>query len=363
MAKYLALFVCLALLVSCSRHPTSSTSHPPSVIIVTNPPTLTSDEAMPALQMITPENASTIQLLRTLQIPEYTRGRVSQCNTAFNPDGTLVLGVCGRNPVAVWDVQSGQLRYTFGPFGVQMVTCTFSPDGKTIACGGFDNKVTFWNSEDGTMLREFAEISGPVWDIAYSPDGNSLATCGMGEGVRLWDIASGDVLWGAGYGNGCLSLAFNSGGGQIAYGSLQGIIEVLDATSGGNIATLADGGEHVGDIAFSHNGQWLVAGRDDDLTYVWQVIDPTAPYGYNPLDPLRGHYHYVNGVAFNPDDSLFLSSSHDSTTHIVDVKSMTVVKIIGGHSDVVLRSCFDPTGKLIATISWDGTVMLWGVRE
>ncbi len=121
MAKYLALLAYLVLLVSCIDHPASSTSRPPSVIVVTNPPTLTVDEVMPMLKTITPENASTIQLLRTLQIPGYTRGRVSQCNTAFSPDGALVLGVCGKNPVAVWDVQSGQLRYTFGPSGVQLV--------------------------------------------------------------------------------------------------------------------------------------------------------------------------------------------------------------------------------------------------
>jgi len=40
-----------------------------------------------------------------------------------------------------------------------------------------------------------------------------------------------------------------------------------------------------------------------------------------------------------------------------------VVKIIGGHSNVVIRSCIDPTGDLIATISWDDTVKPWGIRQ
>lgn len=362
MTKAFWFFLCVLLLVSCSRQPSPTSSNLPAVIIVTNPPTLTAEEAMPDLQTITPQNASMIQLLRTLRIPDYVRGRVSQCNTVFSPDGTLLLGVCGKNPVAIWDVQSGQLRYTLYPPGVQIVTCAFSPDGKTIACGGFDSKITLWNSADGSMQREFATISGPVWDLAFSPDGLSLASCGLDEGVRLWDMESADVIWGTGYGNGCLSLSFSKDGNQIAYGSLQGIIEVLDASSGGNIATLSDSGEHVGDIAFSGDGRWLVAGRDDDLTYIWQITDPSAPYGYTAMKPLQGHYHYVNGVSFNAESSLLITSSHDTTTHIIDTSSMMVVKVIGGHSDVVLRSCFDPTGKLIATISWDGTVKLWGIR-
>jgi WD40 repeat protein len=363
MRKFVLLGAMLVLMVSCLGLPESSSYTGPAVIIATNAATLTADETMPPLQVITPENAFYVHLLRTLEIPDYVRGEVSQCNAAFSPDGSLVLGVCGKNPVAVWDVQSGQLRYTLYPAGVQVVSCTFSPDGSLIACGGFDRKVTLWNAEDGSLAKEFETIYGPVWEIAFSPDGKTLTSCGIRDSVRFWDTVSGEQTGIASSLHDCLSLAWHPDGQVLTFSSLDGSIELIEATSGADLGEICTPGDHIGDIAFNNSGTMLIAGRDDDLTYVWNVTDPTAAYGYSSLDPLYGHYHFVNGVAFSPDDALFISSSHDNTTHIVNAESLETLKILGGHYGVILRSTFNDQGTLIATIGWDGTVRLWGIGE
>jgi WD40 repeat protein len=363
MKKFVFLGILLALMVSCLGLPDSSSYTGPAVIVATNAATLTADEVMPPLQVITPENAFYVHLLRTLEIPGYARGAVSQCNAAFSPDGTLVLGVCGKNPVAVWDVASGQLHYTLYPADVQVVSCAFSPDGSLIACGGFDRIVTLWNAADGTLVREFDPIQGAVWEIAFSPDGKTLASCGIRDSVRFWDVESGEQTGIASSLHDCLSLAWHPDGAVLAFSSLDGSIEVIEAISGAELGEICPPGDHIGDIAFNNNGTMLIAGRDDDLTYVWNVVDPTAAYGYSALDPLHGHYHFVNGVAFSPNDALFISSSHDSTTHIVNAATLETLKVIGGHYGVILRGTFNEQGTLIATIGWDGTVRLWGIGE
>ena len=116
-------------------------------------PTGTFSDLPPELQPISAMNAEQVQLLRTMKIPGYTQGSISQCNPAFSPDGRLLVGACGMNPVPVWDVQTGNLLYHLYETPLQIVTCTFSPDGKTIACGGFDQTITLWDAGTGRRIE------------------------------------------------------------------------------------------------------------------------------------------------------------------------------------------------------------------
>jgi WD40 repeat protein len=79
------------------------------------------------------------------------------------------------------------------------------------------------------------------------------------------------------------------------------------------------------------------------------------------LAVLEGHGHFVNGVAFSPDETLLASGSHDKTIGLWDVAAGSRLATLEGHSDAVLRVAFRPDGTLLASISWDGTVRLWGV--
>jgi WD40 repeat protein len=355
MPKILYVLICFTLLASCAKSPAATSSITPTPAAQAEP--------LPSLQAITSANASEVTLLRTLEIPGYKSGSISQCNTAFSPDGILLLGVCGQNAIPVWEIKSGKMLYTLDPGGAQTVTCSFSPDGNTIACGGFDKNVTFWNAATGEKNKVFSSLPSAVWDISFSPDGNSLATCGIKDTVRLWDIASGSQIWAAQSVTTCLSLAFDPSGKVIAYGGRYGVAGVVDAATGAEIVRLLETGNPVGDISFSHDGMLLAAGRDDGMVYLWKPDDITSKDLYTQPGTLAGHSDYVNGVALNPDDSLLISSSHDGTTRIWDVNTLQSLRVLEGHQNAVLRGTFNPEGTLIATISWDGTIKLWGIPQ
>ena len=69
----------------------------------------------------------------------------------------------------------------------------------------------------------------------------------------------------------------------------------------------------------------------------------------------------MNGVAFNPDETLLVSGSHDKTVGIWNLSNQKLVTQLKGHEQEILRLAFNPDGTLIASISWDGTVRLWGI--
>ena len=355
MRKLILLILILLVLTSCSTRSTSQAEPLTSLI--------TADGVTLDLQVISTLNADQVHLLRTLSIPGYQRGKTSQCNPAFSPDGTLLAAACGANAVPLWQVQSGTLLQSFDTHDQQMVACTFNLDGSILACGGFDGRVTLWDPTSGEVLQEIASIGTPVWDLAFSPDGKTLATCGIRDTLRLWDVSSGDQVWSADSVEGCLSLAFDPAGSVIAYGSLDGSVGVQQTSDGTSVEILSVLGEPVGDIAFNPAGTLLVAACDDNLIHTWSVGNPNRSGEYLKDANLAGHDDFVNGLAFSPRGGLLASASHDQSLRLWDSTSLQSLATLNEHTDAVLRAAFNPQGTLLATVSWDGTVMLFGVEK
>ena len=97
---------------------------------------------------IKPKNASQARLLQTLPIPDFSSAAVSQCSAAFSPDGNLLAAVCDNSTVPVWEVNSGQLRFTLLDEPSHEVAVTFSPDGSQIAIGGFTGEIRLFDAAD-----------------------------------------------------------------------------------------------------------------------------------------------------------------------------------------------------------------------
>jgi len=364
------LFVCaLIFLVSCSSYAETDPSIPATSVLsgatmISSPmssiPAIT-DTPSPQLQVITTANAGELKLLKTLQIPGFKMGSLSQCSVAFSPDGRFLSGVCYQNTIPVWDAQSGQLIRSLESSPVQEVAVAFSPDGKQIATGGIAGSIRLWDSESGQMLRAIGPLSSPIWELAFSPDGARLASASFNwssaaSSIHLWNTSNGDLVWD--YKNDekhllVLSVDYSPDGKTLAYGTFDSVL-ILDAEKG-TLIKLWPIPNHVGDLAFSADGRLLATGSDDHLIRLWETSN------YELQTTLYGHNHYINGVAFSPDGKLVVSGSHDQRVGIWDVESGQLLNMMEGHDNAVLRVAINPAGTLIASISWDGTVRLWGV--
>jgi WD40 repeat protein/serine/threonine protein kinase len=78
---------------------------------------------------------------------------------------------------------------------------------------------------------------------------------------------------------------------------------------------------------------------------------------------LHGHRDAVRDVAFSPDGKLIASASWDKTIIVWDAETGKVVlPPLIGHTDGVTSMAFSPDGTLLASSSQDGFVILWDVQ-
>ena len=78
---------------------------------------------------------------------------------------------------------------------------------------------------------------------------------------------------------------------------------------------------------------------------------------------LEGHTKGVNCLGFSHGDQLYLvSGSDDYTAKLWDLKTMSCIGTLTGHTDNITSVSFHPELPLILTASEDGTIRSWNIH-
>jgi hypothetical protein len=138
------------------------------------------------------------------------------------------------------------------------------------------------------------------------------------------------------------------------------VVELIDRTSGEK--RLLEG--HVGNVhsvAFSHDGRWLVAAAGEPGLFgeakLWNVADGSL------VKSFRGHKDALLTATLSPDGTLLATGSYDHTVLLWNVESGEPLATLEGHNGAVYDLAFHASGNMLATASGDRTVKLWSVPD
>jgi WD40 repeat protein len=228
-------------------------------------------------------------------------GAASGTSTAvFSPDGRFVLTTAGvpRKVAQLWNTETGQLEREFSGHTDWLIDAAFSPDGTRVATGSQDRTLRVWDTATGQSLQTFNSGGPFVQCVAFSPDGTLVAGGGSAfdPSVRIWEVESGQpkALISMAESGSAKALAFSRSGNELFVGWDEGLIRVLNLSTGQMERELFAGG-FLGGFALSPDGELLL------LAEGWPSFTGRLIHWRSgrTLRVFGGHTASVESVAFN----------------------------------------------------------------
>jgi WD40 repeat protein len=329
----------------------------------------------------------------------------------FSADGTRLALAEPSGAIQVWDAATGKaLRVLHRSNSLGMVA--LSPDGSKVAAGGYDLVVKVWDADSGKELHTLQGLTDFTDSLAFSPDGKTLAVGYGGWGsfdeehpkpgeVRLWEVGTGKEQGKlTGYPLAVRSLSFSPDGKTLLTVSRDGTVKAWNLTDRREQAlTVKRLQRHVHVAAFSPDGRKLAtyAGSGEPVIQLWDVNPGQATWTF------ATEFHDSLGLSFSRDGKTLASVSYLGSVHLFDAHAgkpvleqkakeldlayaavsaearlvavwqpgdHTEIRLwdvmtgkrrvaLKGHIDGVIGAAFDPTGRVLASVSGDGIVKLW----
>ena len=358
----------------------------------------------------------------------------------FSPDGQTLLTTSRDGTGRLWNVatQAEILAVSHGE--TRVFQGVFAPDGRSFATAAEDGTARVWHTDEGRELALFqhplrvnslaflgptrlATASGDgllrawdlttgretdrrrghaagIWSVAVVPGSQQIATGSADDTCRVWNLApdAGPVVDLEARGLAIARAPHDTN--QLAVGTAAGGVWLVDRATlrpASRLTTDTDG--RVNDVAYTSEGQMLLAACDDGTVRRWsmpagqplpplplhrrrvyslaaspdgrglatasedrvvRLVDPMT--GEDRLPPLR-HPRRVFSAAYHPDGTRIATACEDRLVRLWDARDGRELAALSGHEGPVNWVCLSPDGSRIASASSDGTVRLWDTDE
>ncbi|KAJ4715286.1 Chromatin assembly factor 1 subunit FAS2 [Melia azedarach] len=170
----------------------------------------------------------------------------------------------------------------------------------------------------------------PVLTLDFHPVSGLLATGGADYDIKLWLISSSEEQK------------------KIPTASYQ--------------SSLAYHGSAVNILRFSPSGEQLASGADGGELIIWKLHAMETGQAWKVLKSLSFHRKDVLDLEWSTDGAFLISGSVDNSCIIWDVNKGSVVQMLDAHFHYVQGVAWDPLSKYVASLSSDRTCRIYAKK-
>lgn len=303
-----------------------------------------------------PEVGHNIHRISTLRRFDYVPDPV-----LFLPDGKTLASTSDRRGIVLWDVERKHVGETLLK-DKRISSFTVLPCGNILAANLHDNNVHVLNAEKpDEPIAEFTEKAQLTWKMAFSSTGDRLAV-GSREGtIYHWDFKLKEKLKPfTGHTDFIWSVCFSPDGKRLVSGSSDNTNRLWDVASGEEIAIFPlSEPKTLMNIKFSPDGNLIAGGMYRELR-IWCADNLTTLIAIPHQDTQKPY-----ALAFSPCGRYLASGTwwqegmEKMAIRLWDVASGENIATLWGHPTDIQSLAFSPDGTLLASGSFDGTILLW----
>lgn len=282
-------------------------------------------------------------------------------------DQTLASGSHGQG-IVLWDIAEKRVRERLLE-GEEFHAFTVLPDGKMLAasvCSQYDATKVWDVTNSEKLIIEFH--TNVHWERhqAFSSAGNRMAAASWEEGnVYVWNLEQPEhPIQLTGHTDSIEVVALSPNGRMLASGAWDNTTRLWDVMLGKEIVTLpVDVPLTTRAIKFSPCGNIIAGGLGSEIR-LWCTKQHTTLRTIPQPDNNQRTY----ALAFSPCGNYLASGTwwekgmQKMAIRIWDVATGENIHTFWGHNSDVQSLAFSPNGIMLASSSFDGTILVWDLK-
>jgi len=263
-------------------------------------------------------------------------------------DNAYLFSGCENGDIIVTSLKDLKKIKTI-PVRTEILDISFSEDGTKAVFAGA-NGILFSYDIVKDELSTLVESTFSFNCASFSPDGSMVVTSKGDDSMSLVDLRNRKELVVTGHESTINDAVFISNDRVVSCGSDKTMrLWSKWGTERGRI-TLED---EVQTLAFSPDGQTLLAGTENGAIYVFE------PNTLKELKKMTHHKSPVVSIHFSSDNSLVVSSEKDRKTVVWDAQRHEPLFTLEGHRRTVTGSTVLQDGNHIVTAGAEGILRVW----
>ncbi len=266
--------------------------------------------------------------------------------------------------IAVWHITSGNLIAELTGHEKRIQQMAYSPTGDCLASASVPNVLYVWETQRWEKRHELIGHTDEITNVVFHSDGKQLVTASRDRTARVWNVENGEQV-------GSLPLDPILEDISLYKGRSQEIQQFIDwkqklGTQQPTFVTVCPGSIKISPCGTLIAGKLSRERRWNKIPNEIRLWDAatleTRMAILLPADASRTYR-----LAFSPC-GLYLASGtwwkkglEQMSIHLWEVATGENVHTFCGHPTDVHDLAFSPDGKILASGSYDGTILLWDI--
>jgi len=241
-----------------------------------------------------------------------------------------------------------------------VTTLEWSSSGELLATGSYDGVARIW-SKEGTLLHTLKGHNGPIFSLKWNPAGTFLLSGSYDKTTIVWDVAQSKIHQQL-HEHTAPALDVDWKDNEVfASCSTDKTVHVCKVGADRPLKIYRGHADEVNGVKWDPSGKYLASCSDDKTAKVWEVDSDRM----EPLYSFDQHTEEIYTLKWSPSTSkhpLLATASFDGTVMLWNVQDGSRFRIFDRHRDSVYSVAFSPSGDYLASGSLAGQMYIWDIE-